>query len=149
MLVKNPYVKFILKGQGSFSLDVNKIIRLQVTLNLRYTKNVIRYSFFRIFAEGRESHVSQTNRVFLSAVYNRTAVLVYKIEHKLQSSIKGCLTSLLLHMGSPKVLYLELYFFFCTSMIYTPAQTNLTFICLLTTSIFSTPIRILSPLKMS
>ena len=53
-------VKFILKGQGIFSLDVNKILRLQVTLNLRYAKNVIRYSFFRIFAEGQESHVSQT-----------------------------------------------------------------------------------------
>ena len=73
MLVKNPYVKFILKGQGVFSLDVNKIIRLQVTLNSRYAKNVIRYSFFRIFAEGQESHdrepgtgyVSQTNRVSL------------------------------------------------------------------------------------
>ena len=65
MLVKNPYVKFILKGQGIFSLDVNKILRLQVTLNSRYAKNVIRYSFFRIFAEGQESHVSQTNRVFL------------------------------------------------------------------------------------
>ena len=65
MLVKNPYVKFILKGQGIFSLDVNKILRLQVTLNSRYAKNVIRYSFFRIFAEGQESHVLQTNRVFL------------------------------------------------------------------------------------
>ena len=43
-----------------FSLDVNKILRLQVTLNSRYAKNVIRYSFFRIFAEGQESHVSQT-----------------------------------------------------------------------------------------
>ena len=62
---------------------------------------------------------------------------------------QGRLTSLLLHLGSPKVLYLDLYFFFCTSMIYTIAQTNLTFICLLTTPIFSTPIRILSPLKMS
>ena len=65
MLVKNPYVKFILKGQGIFSLDVNKILRLQVTLNSRYAKNVITYSFFRIFAEGQESHVSQTNRVLL------------------------------------------------------------------------------------
>ena len=65
MLVKNPYVKFILKGQGNFSLDVNKILRLQVTLNSRYAKNVIRYSFFRIFAEGQESRVSQTNHVFL------------------------------------------------------------------------------------
>ena len=64
VLVKNPHVKFILKGQGIFSLDVNKIIRLQVTLNSRYAKNVIRYSFFRIFAEGQESHVSQTNHVF-------------------------------------------------------------------------------------
>ena len=52
--------KFILKGQGVFSLDVNKILRLQVTLNSRYAKNVIRYYFFRIFAEGQESHVSQT-----------------------------------------------------------------------------------------
>ena len=65
MLVKNPYVKFILKGQGIFSIHVNKILRLQVTLNSRYAKKVIRYSFFRIFAEGQESHVSQTNRVFL------------------------------------------------------------------------------------
>ena len=65
MLVKNPDVKFILKGQGIFSLDVNKILRLQVTLNSRYAKNVITYSFFRIFAEGQESHVSQKNRTFL------------------------------------------------------------------------------------
>ena len=48
-----------------FKLDVNKILRLQVTLNSRYAKNVIRYSFFCIFAEGQESYVSQTNRVFL------------------------------------------------------------------------------------
>ena len=57
---QKPMCKFILKGQGVFSLDVNKILRLQVTLNSRYAKNVIRYSFFRIFAEGQESHVSQT-----------------------------------------------------------------------------------------
>ena len=57
---QKPIGKFILKGQGVFSLDVNKILRLQVTLNSRYAKNVIRYSFFRIFAEGQESHVSQT-----------------------------------------------------------------------------------------
>lgn len=47
--------------------------------------------------------------------------LIYKIElieHKLQLLIKGRLTSLLLRMGYPKVLYLDLYFFFCTSMIY-------------------------------
>ena len=69
--------------------------------------------------------------------------LIYKIEHKLQLLIKGRLTSLLLRMGSPKVLYLDLYFFFCTSMIYTPARTNLTFTFLPTTPIFSTPIRIL------
>ena len=49
MLVKNAYVKFILKGQGIFSLDVNKILRLQVTLNSRYAKNVIRYSFLSYF----------------------------------------------------------------------------------------------------
>ena len=53
--------------------------------------------------------------------------LTYKLEHKLQLLIKGRLTSLLLHMRFPEVLYLELYFFFCTSMIYTPPQTNLTF----------------------
>ena len=41
------------------------IRRKQVMLNSRYAKNVIRYSFFRIFAEGQESHFSQTNRVFL------------------------------------------------------------------------------------
>ena len=75
--------------------------------------------------------------------------LIYKIELKLQLLIKGRITSLLLRMGSPKVPYLDLYFFFRTSMIYTPAQTNLTFICLPTTLIFSTPIKILSPLKMS
>ena len=57
---QKPMCKFIFKGQGVFSLDVNKILRLQVTLNSRYAKNVIRYSFFRIFAEGQESHVSQT-----------------------------------------------------------------------------------------
>ena len=44
--------------------------------------------------------------------------VTYKIEHKLQLLIKGRLTSLLLRMGFPKVLYLDLYFFFCTSMIY-------------------------------
>ena len=54
--------------------------------------------------------------------------LTYKIEHKLQLLIKGRLTSLLLRMGFPKVLYLDHYYFFCTSVIYTPAQTNLTFI---------------------
>ena len=41
--------KFILKDQGVFSLDVNKILRLQVTLNSRYAKNVIRYSFCTVF----------------------------------------------------------------------------------------------------
>ena len=55
-------------------------------------------------------------------------VLIYEIEHKLQLLIKGRLTSLLLRMGSPKVLYLDLYFLFCTSMMYTPGQANLTFI---------------------
>ena len=50
--------------------------------------------------------------------------LIYKIEHKLQSLIKGRLTSLLLHMGSPKVLYLDFYFFFCTSIIYTDSSSN-------------------------
>ena len=76
VLVKN----FILKGQGIFSLNVNKILRLQVTLNSRYAKNVIRYSFF-VYGESNlvprggkmrdpgneveESHLSQTNRVFL------------------------------------------------------------------------------------
>ena len=60
-----------------------------------------------------------------------------------RTQITGRLTSLLLRMGFPKVPYLDLYFFFCTSMIYTPAQTNLTFICLPTTLIFSTPIKIL------
>ena len=57
---QKPIRKFILKGQGLFSLDVDRILRLQVTLNSRYAKNVIRYSFFRIFAEGQESHVPQT-----------------------------------------------------------------------------------------
>ena len=75
--------------------------------------------------------------------------LIYKIELKLQLLIKGRLTRLLLRMGSPKVPYLDLNFFVCTLMIYTPAQTNLTFICLLMTPIFSTPIKILIPLKMS
>ena len=56
---QKPMCKFILKGQGVFSLDINKILRLQATLNSRYAKNVIRYSFFRIFAEGQESRVSQ------------------------------------------------------------------------------------------
>ena len=57
------------------------------------------------------------------------------------SRSNGRLTSLLLCMGSPKVLYLDLYFFFRTPMIYTPAQTNLTFVCLPTTPKFSTPIK--------
>ena len=48
-----------LKGQGIFSLDVNKYLRLQVTLNSRYPKIVIRYSFYRVFAERQESHVSR------------------------------------------------------------------------------------------
>ena len=68
--------KIIVKGQGVFSLDVNKILRLQVTLNSRYAKNVIRYSFFRIFAEGQESRVF-LNRVFLKrGSQPHTAVLV-------------------------------------------------------------------------
>ena len=45
-LVKNPCVKFILKGQSIFSLDVNKILRLQVTLNSRYAKNVNQIPLF-------------------------------------------------------------------------------------------------------
>ena len=56
-----------LKGQSVFFIDVNKILRLQVTLNSRYAKNVIRYSFFRIFAEGQDSHVSQT--VYVTAFF--------------------------------------------------------------------------------
>ena len=52
---------FVLQGQGIFSLDVNKIIRLQVTLQPRYAKNVIRYAFmlkgsksrFRVMKVGR------------------------------------------------------------------------------------------------
>ena len=75
--------------------------------------------------------------------------LIYKIELKLQLLIKGRLTSLLLRMGSPMAQYFDLYFFFCTSMIYTPVQANLTFTCLPTILIFSTLIRTLSPLKMS
>lgn len=69
--------------------------------------------------------------------------LIYKIELKLLLLIKGRLTRPLLRMGSPKVLYLDLYFFFCT-----PAERNLTFIRLPTTLIFCTSIKILSPLKM-
>ena len=64
---QKPMCKFILKGQGVFSLDVNKILRLQVTLNSRYAKNVIRYFFFvYVFAEARESRFadSVSNRVF-------------------------------------------------------------------------------------
>ena len=67
--------KFIVKGQGVFSFDVNKILRLQVTLNSRYAKNVMRYCFFRIFAEGQESRFF--NRVFLMRGFQpHTAVLV-------------------------------------------------------------------------
>ena len=40
-----------MKGQGIFSLDINKILRLQVTLDLRHAKNVIRYTFQHIYAE--------------------------------------------------------------------------------------------------
>ena len=40
-----------MKGQGIFSLDVNKILRLQVTLDPRHAKNVIRYAFQHIYAE--------------------------------------------------------------------------------------------------
>ena len=43
-----------LKGQGIFSLDVNKIIQLQVMLQRRYAKNVIRYAFM---LKGSQSHV--------------------------------------------------------------------------------------------
>ena len=50
---QKPMCKFILKGQGVFSLDVNKILRLQVTLNSRYAKNVIRYSFFVYLLKGK------------------------------------------------------------------------------------------------
>ena len=66
-------VKFILKGQGVFSLDVNKILRLQLTLNSRYAKNVIRESRFAD---------SVSNRVFFNHVFLKrgfqphTAVLV-------------------------------------------------------------------------
>ena len=77
---------------------------------------------------------------FRSYLQNRTQITV--IDQR--PSNKSVVT-----YGVPKVLYLDLYFFFCTSMIYTAAQTNLTFTCLPTTPIFSTPIRILSPLKMS
>ena len=49
---------------------------------------------------------------------------IYKIELKLQSLIKGRLTSLLLRMGSPKVPYLDLYFFFRMSMIYIYSSSN-------------------------
>ena len=38
---QKPICKFVLKGQGIFSLDVNKILRLQVKLNSRYAKNVM------------------------------------------------------------------------------------------------------------
>ena len=62
---QKPICKIYIERSRYFSLDVNKIIRFQVTLNSRYAKNVIRYSLFRIFAEGQESHVSQANRVFL------------------------------------------------------------------------------------
>ena len=50
---------YVNKGQGIFSLDVSKYLQLQVTLNSRYAKIVIRYSFYRIFAERRESRISR------------------------------------------------------------------------------------------
>ena len=39
--------------KGIFSLDVNKYLRLQVTLNSRYAKIVIRYSFIIYLLKGR------------------------------------------------------------------------------------------------
>ena len=48
------FVACVLKGQGIFSLEVNTIIRLQVTLQPRYAKNVIRYAFM---LKGSQSHV--------------------------------------------------------------------------------------------
>ena len=83
---QKPICKFILEGQGIFSLDVNKILRLQVTLNSRYVKNVIRYSFFSYICwRAGESRFadSVSNRVFLNRVFLKrgfqphTAVLVY------------------------------------------------------------------------
>ena len=63
--LKLPICKIYIERSRYFFIRRKKILRLQVTLNSRYAKNVIRYSFFRIFAEGQESHVSQTNCVFL------------------------------------------------------------------------------------
>ena len=60
-LVKNPYhCKIYIERSRYFFIRRKHILRLQVTLNSRYAKNVIRYSFFRIFDEGQESRVSQT-----------------------------------------------------------------------------------------
>ena len=48
-LVKNQFnickFIFVLKVNVFFSLNVNKILRLQVTLDPRHAKNVIRYAF--------------------------------------------------------------------------------------------------------
>ena len=67
MLVKNPYVNFILKGQGIFFIrhKQNYPITSHAKLALCKECNQIPYSFFRIFAERQESHASQINRVFL------------------------------------------------------------------------------------
>ena len=59
---QKPICKIYVERSRYFLLDVNKILRLQVTLNSRYAKNVIRYSFFRIFAEGQESPTSFPGR---------------------------------------------------------------------------------------
>ena len=46
---QKPICKINIERSRYFFIDVNKILRLQVTLNSRYAKNVIRYSFFRIY----------------------------------------------------------------------------------------------------
>ena len=53
--MKNPFNRckftFVSKGKVFLSLDVNKILRLQVTPDPRYAKNVIRYAFQHIYAK--------------------------------------------------------------------------------------------------
>ena len=64
-LVKNQFnickFIFVLKVNVFFSLNVNKILRLQVTLDSRHPKNVIRYAFQHIYLRQPESHFRVIN----------------------------------------------------------------------------------------
>ena len=65
---QKPMCKFILKGQGVFSLDVNKILRLQATLKLTLCKECNQILFFSYICwRARESRLAESvsNRVLI------------------------------------------------------------------------------------